>query len=100
MKTPLDQAIEAANTLQGGLNGISRLATACGVTRQFIQKMRRQWRDKGEPPKALLDYAARIETACGGAVKADALYANVTWHRDANGAITHYSVAVPSAEAA
>lgn len=92
--TPLDQAIEAANSLPGVESGIGLIAQACGTSRQFINKMRRQWRAAGEPPRALREHAASIEFALGGRIKADDLYPDVIWSRDASGRITHYIVPV------
>jgi hypothetical protein len=67
---------------------------SCGVTRQFIQKMKRQWHECGSPPRALRDYAAQIEVACGSAVTAEELFPGVEWSRDSSGAVTHYCVPV------
>lgn len=92
--TPLDQAISAAAALPGVDSGIGHIATACGTSRQFINKMRRHWRETGAPPKALRDYAAIIEIATSGEVTADALYPAVTWERDHDGVVTHYVVPV------
>lgn len=92
--TPLDQAIDAAAALPGVDSGIGHIAQACGTSRQFINKMRRQWRHGGEPPRALREYAATIEAAVGGVVRADDLYPDVAWSRDQDGRVTHYTVPV------
>lgn len=98
MDTPLDQAVRAATGTAGVGNGVAVLAAACGVSKQFVGKMRRQWRARGEPPRALRDHAPAIERACGGAVKAEALYPHVRWERDAVGRIVRYSVPVNAEE--
>ena len=96
--TPLERAIEAAAAVEDG-SGIARIAAACSVSKQFIHKLRRLWKETGAPPRALRDHAPAIERACGGAVTADELVADVVWHRDARGAIVGYCVAVaPLAE--
>lgn len=74
--------------------GIPAIALACGVTKQFIHKMRRQWQETGALPRAAREYAAAIEAACGGAVRADELVTDVIWRRNADGQITHYEVAI------
>lgn len=94
MNTPLDRAIAAAGTIQGGLTGIAIIAAACGTSRQFIHKMRRIWRDTGAPPRAMREHAPAIELACGGTVRADELCPDVTWERDGAGVIVRYSVPV------
>lgn len=93
-KTPLDNAIEAAGTLPGVDSGIAHIAQACGTSRQFVNKMRRQWRQSGAPPRALREYAPAIEQALDGLLRADELCPDVAWHRDAAGRITHYAVPV------
>lgn len=92
--TPLDAAIAAAASLGSQETGISLIATACGTSKQFIHKMRRIWRETGQPPKALREYAGAIEVACGGAVRAEALYPAVEFQRDANGVVIGYTVSV------
>lgn len=92
-QTPLDQAIDAAASQNAG-KGIAHLATACGVSKQFIHKMRREWRTRGCPPKAMREYAARIESATSGVVQAEQLCPDVQWVRDTQGAITGYVVPV------
>lgn len=93
-KTPLDLAIDAASALEGVDSGISHIAKACGTSRQFVNKMRRQWRDSGVAPRALREHAPGIERALAGQVTADELCPDVVWHRDAEGRITHYAVPV------
>ncbi len=93
-KTPLDIAIEAAATLPGVESGIGHIARVCGTSRQFVNKMRRQWRATGAAPRALREYAPSIEAALGGRVRADDLCPDVAWHRDTDGRITHYAVPV------
>lgn len=93
-KTPLDYAIEAAAALPGVESGIGHIARVCGTSRQFINKMRRQWRSTGTAPRALREYAPIIERALGGRVTADDLCPDVAWYRDKTGLITHYAVPV------
>lgn len=93
-KTPLDRAIDAAAALEGVASGISHIAQACGTSRQFVNKMRRQWRETGIAPRALREHAPAIERALRGQMTADELCPDVAWHRDAGGAITHYAVPV------
>lgn len=100
MKTPLDLAIDAAADPDSGRNGVQVVADACGVTRQFINKMQRQWRDAGLPPRAMRDHAPAIERACRGAVQADALFPAVEWVRDGDGRIVEYRVPVTQGRAA
>lgn len=92
--TPLDNAIAAAGRLNGQGSGISRIASACGTSKQFINKMRRHWRETGQPPRALREHAAAIERACGGAVRAEVLYPAVEFLRDDRGVVIGYTVAV------
>jgi DNA-binding transcriptional regulator YdaS (Cro superfamily) len=98
--TPLDQAIDAAGAQEGVDSGIGHIAQACGTSRQFINKMRRQWRQAGTPPRALREHAAAIELATSGAVRADDLCPDVTWARDEKGRVTHYAVPVRGRDAA
>lgn len=100
MKTPLDLAIDAAADPDAGRSGAQVLADACGVSRQFINKMRRQWRDGGGPPRAMREHAPAIEQACRGTVQADALFPAVEWIRDSAGRIVEYRVPVPQGRAA
>ncbi|MCA0196629.1 MAG: helix-turn-helix domain-containing protein [Proteobacteria bacterium] len=92
--TPLDEAIEAAAALPEIDSGIGHIAQACGTSRQFINKMRRQWRSTGVPPRALREYAPAIEHAVHGRVRADDLCPDVAWSRGEDGRVTHYTVPV------
>ena len=98
--TTLDLAIDAAAALEGVGSGIGHIAQACGTSRQFINKMRRQWRQTGSPPRALREHAAAIELATAGAVRADDLCPDVTWARDEQGQVTSYAVPVRGRDAA
>lgn len=101
MNTPIERAIAAAADQDSGLSGIARIASACGTSKQFINKMRRDWRLYGRPPRAMRRHAAAIEHACSGAVTVEELCPDVRWERDAAGVVTCYSVPVvgPSDEA-
>lgn len=94
MITPLDSAIAAAARQAPGTSGITRIASACGTSKQFIGKMRRDWRLRGAPPRAMRRHAPAIERACNGAVTVEQLCPDVRWERDAQGGVTCYSVPV------
>jgi len=100
MDNPLDRAIAAASDPGRRISGLQHVASVCGVKYQFIQKMRRIWRETGQPPAAMLSHAPGIEAACGGAVRADDLYPDVKWERDQVGQIVGYRVPVKPAKAA
>lgn len=93
-KHSLDVAIDAAASGENRKDGLARIASACGVTKQFIHKMRREWTSAGRPPKALREYAACIELLTRGEVSAEDLYPGVQWLRDDSGAVTGYVVRV------
>lgn len=93
MHTPLDEAVAVAET-RAEKGGTEYLARACGVSRQFLNRMRREYRDAGAPPRALRDHAPAIEAALGGAVTVEKLFPGVRWLRDEAGAVVGYTVAL------
>ena len=94
MFTALDKAVFLARSLSGPRKGQYRIADACGVSYQYIQRLRRDWRKTGNAPDALLEFAPAIENLLGGAIKADELYPAVDWLRNESGQITGYQVSI------
>jgi DNA-binding transcriptional regulator YdaS (Cro superfamily) len=70
--------------------GLSRVARACGVSYQAVQK----WERAGRIPA---DRCASIEAESGA--RCEDLRPDLTWHRDAAGQITGYTTPVPPATA-
>ena len=92
--TPLDLAVSVADKLPDSTGGTELLARACGVSRQFFNRMRREYRETGAPPRALRDHAPLIESALGGRVTVEHLYPEVRWIRNEAGAVTGYCVSI------
>ena len=68
------------------LVGAGAIARRCGVASQSVYK----WRTCGVP----IERAPGIELATGGQVTCDAVCPDVTWHRDARGAVVAYTVPI------
>lgn len=92
--TPLDRAVAIIDAMPDSPGGTELLAKVCGISRQFLNRMRREYRDTGRAPRALRDHAPAIEAAVDGQVPVEALYPAVNWMRDEQGGLIGYCVSL------